>query len=483
MLSALDFWRLDGAVTRKQYAAVGLALLLAKYAVDATVAQFFFAQEWTLLAYFAPQFSPLFGKQADPAFVATILGVSLPFLWVGLAMSVRRLRDMGVHPFWAGLFFLPFAHFAFFLVLAAVPTDEPGDPHAMGGPYREGEPAAPRQRVRPPLLDRLVPASQSGAILFAFGLSLVGGLFCYAVTTQVMHELGTMLFVGFPFWIGFVTALCASWRVTRSFWNAFGISILIVVAMLAILLATQWEGLGCILMLVPGVLPVVAFGVFIGREVAKVSAIPTQVGAAMLLLPALAVMPSPDLTPYSTVSEITIAASPQVVWENVVTFPRIDAPPKPVFALAAMPLAAVIEGEGVGATRRCIFTNGEFIEPIEVWKPGRELTFGVTRQPKQIKDYVDVTRGQFLLTDNGDGTTTIVGTTWYDLRLGPALYWHTMGDPLMHAIHMRVLEHIKRISESPEAKQKAVRAASGPLPKLPVWVVRTPEGEPFIAGP
>jgi uncharacterized membrane protein YhaH (DUF805 family) len=472
MLHALDLFRLSGMVTRKQYTLAGLSLLIVKFGVDASLAHFF-GQKWTLLAYFAPHFSPLFVAGVDMLFVAFIGAASLPFIWVGVAMSVRRLRDMGVHPFWAGLFFLPFLHFAFFLVLMAVPSDEPGEAHAAGGPYREGESPPPRQRVKPPLLDKLVPASKSGAILLAFALSVGGGVFCYAITTQVTQELGIMLFVGFPFWIGFVTGICASWRVSTKYSESFVIALLIVASMFAILLAMAWEGLGCLVMLTPAILLVVGFGVLVGREIARLSAATTRVAVAVLMLPALMAMPSPEITRYSTVSEITIAASPEVVWNNVVSFPRIDAPPEPVFALAAMPLAAVIEGTGVGAMRRCIFTNGEFLEPIQVWKPGVELTFGVTAQPQQIEQYVDIKRGQFLLKDNGNGTTTIVGTTWYDLRIGPAIYWHTIGDPLLHAIHMRVLEHIKRISESPEAKRQAEISAAGPAPELPVWVVQS----------
>src|SRR5581483_913465 len=137
-------------------------------------------------------------------------------------------------------------------------------------------------------------------------------------------------------------------------------------------------------------------------------------------------------------------------WHNVVAFPAIDSPPAPVFAVLAMPLRARIEGEGVGATRRCIFTNGTFVEPIEVWDPGRELAFGVRSQPPGLGQYIHVTRGQFLLRDNGDGTTTLRGTTWYQLRVAPAVYWHLWTQPFLHAIHMRVLVHVKDLAEHPE---------------------------------
>src|SRR5258708_4302410 len=46
---------------------------------------------------------------------------------------------------------------------------------------------------------------------------------------------------------------------------------------------------------------------------------------------------------------------------------------------------------------RCVFTNGTFVEPIEVWNAPRELTFGVAEQPRHLDEYGDIQRGQFLL--------------------------------------------------------------------------------------
>src|SRR5207244_574388 len=120
----------------------------------------------------------------------------------------------------------------------------------------------------------------------------------------------------------------------------------------------------------------------------------------------------PAPVPLAVVSTVTIHAPPEAVWRSVVSFPPIDEQPEAIFAIIAMPIEARIDGRDPGALRRCIFTNGEFEEPIEVWDEPRELRFGVRRQPQNIDEYVSIRRGQFLLTDNHDGTTTLRGTTW-----------------------------------------------------------------------
>jgi hypothetical protein len=46
-----------------------------------------------------------------------------------------------------------------------------------------------------------------------------------------------------------------------------------------------------------------------------------------------------------------------------------------------------------------------------------------------------------------DGKTLLEGTTWYQNRFWPAVYWHFWSDYIIHRIHQRVLVHIKTLSE------------------------------------
>jgi hypothetical protein len=165
------------------------------------------------------------------------------------------------------------------------------------------------------------------------------------------------------------------------------------------------------------------------------------------------------------VSTVHVAAPVATVWRNVIAFPPIDAPPEPIFAIVAMPLEARIDGRDPAATRRCVFTNGTFVEPIEVWDAPRELRFGVAQQPAQLDEYITVERGQFLLTPSADGSTELTGTTWYRLRVFPTAYWKWWSDRLLHAIHLRVLRHVQRLSQRPGAPQASA------APPLPDWML------------
>ena len=87
----------------------------------------------------------------------------------------------------------------------------------------------------------------------------------------------------------------------------------------------------------------------------------------------------------------------------------------------------------------------------------------VALPPLNIDHYIDVRQGQFLLRANSDGTTTLTGTTWYQLRVHPVSYWQGWSNLFLHSIHMRVLEHVKRISENPDAPHAAAAA-------IPEWM-------------
>jgi hypothetical protein len=157
-----------------------------------------------------------------------------------------------------------------------------------------------------------------------------------------------------------------------------------------------------------------------------------------------------------------IDAAPEVVWRNVIAFSELPPPKEAMFKLGiAYPIRAEIFGAGVGAVRHCNFSTGPFVEPIEVWDEPRLLKFSVTQNPEPMQEwtpyrnvhpthlngYLESRAGQFRLIPVGENQTRLEGTTWYHHHLWPADYWQLWSDHIIHTIHLRVLNHIKTISE------------------------------------
>ena len=168
-----------------------------------------------------------------------------------------------------------------------------------------------------------------------------------------------------------------------------------------------------------------------------------------------------DTVQRNVVTTVDIAASPEVVWQNVVAFPQLDDPNEFIFKFGiAYPINATIRGEGVGAIRHCNFSTGSFVEPITHWEKPNLLAFDVVDQPEPMKElsfydlhpnhlhgYWVSQKGQFKLTQLENGHTRLEGTTWYVNRIKPDMYWTLWSDFIVHKIHERVLNHIKKVSE------------------------------------
>jgi uncharacterized membrane protein YhaH (DUF805 family) len=468
MRHALDLFSFEGKVSRRQYLAAGVILLALKYGLDLAISSTF-GEPWNPLMYVSPRVSPILRSDVKQSYLIALLVAALPFMWMGVSLTVRRLRDAGLSPFWAGLFFLPFLHFAFFLGLAFVPQakqdERPPTPDA--GPFRDRQ-GAPLAAPPPPrMMTRLIPRSFALAYLLGVLCSLSMGLLSYVVSVQLSRVLGTFMFIGLPFGMGFFTAFACTWgRPSVGGWRGVWYGVSPVAISLLLLIGIGWEGVACIIMAFPILGGIAALGAWVGWLCARTPAWQLSAPALLLLLPALLgadLLRPPAPAPLSVVSTVTVAAPPDVVWKNVISFPPIDARPAPIFAIVAMPIEARIDGHDPGATRRCVFTNGTFVEPIQVWDAPRELTFGVETQPDHLDEYIAVEKGQFLLSANPDGTTTLRGTTWYRLKVFPTGYWSAWAQVFLHAIHLRVLDHVKKLSEQPAAPIAAAAA-------MPDWM-------------
>lgn len=66
-------------------------------------------------------------------------------------------------------------------------------------------------------------------------------------------------------------------------------------------------------------------------------------------------------------------------------------------------------------------------------------------------------RRQFALRPLGADSTLLEGTTWYTIRVHPNAYWRLWSDRIIHSIHARVLEHLKRDVEGRMAPQSRRR--------------------------
>jgi Polyketide cyclase / dehydrase and lipid transport len=149
---------------------------------------------------------------------------------------------------------------------------------------------------------------------------------------------------------------------------------------------------------------------------------------------------------------IRVNAPAAQVWNYVVSFPAMDAAPNYWLNKIGLPspLATTCQGAFVGAARECIFSGGlVFKERVSEITPARLLTFEIVEQPSdpELLGHLTLHRGQFQLIDNNDGTTTLIGRSWYTLHMRPLWYFDWWTRDVTSHVHLRVMEHIKALSE------------------------------------
>jgi hypothetical protein len=315
----------------------------------------------------------------------------------------------------------------------------------------------PVQNAPPPLPPRNVVWTLMLGILVA---PAIGGALLFAVTWFVgaYRDRDISALVAWPnfFLIPFLVGLIAAWfwrRLDRSlaisFLDAFWI-LLVSLAAAAIILR---EGVVCLVIVSPLVYVFLWTGILVGRLVFR----PDYSKLQLTIFPLLALITLGESLYHSeqqaAVSDrILIHAPPAKVWPHVLAFPEIPDPPDYwIFRLGLpYPTQTTNGGNFVGADRQCIFSNGVLIkERVAEIIPNEKLTFDVAEQPPDPEAYGHITlyRGQFVLQDNHDGTTTLIGSSWYTLHVRPRWYFDLWTRDMTRAVHLRVMNHIRRLSE------------------------------------
>ena len=454
-LKVFDLWSWRGTIGRARYLVTGVVLLAIKHNFDRLLAAAY-GHPWSIFNYWVfdrPQgIEGITSREAN--FYASMVTVALPFIWIGTVLTLRRLRDADL-PLWLVIFFfLPFLNLIFFIILIAVPSS-----HSLD-----------RGSTVPSRISRLIPESEFGSAVVGILVTAILAVLLTALSASHLGNYGWGLFVGIPFFLGFNSTLIYGFHRPRSVVKCLGVAGLSTALVGLALFAFAVEGVICLVMALPLAIVLSLLGGLMGFVLQqRPSFSPNTLRVAsvgFLLMPGLILLEYSlgETPPLHTVkTSIVINANPQTVWSHVVSFSELPPPAELMFRTGiAYPIRAEISGQGVGAVRHCVFSTGEFVEPITVWDEPRLLRFDVTAQPgsmeelslysdlrpPHLENYLISKQGQFELKSLPDGTTLLEGTTWYQNRFWPAPYWHLWSDHIIHTIHKRVLLHIKSLAES-----------------------------------
>jgi len=322
--------------------------------------------------------------------------------------------------------------------------------------------AAPARRE--PLEEQPSRAARTVALGLLSGVGLT--VLVVAFSTLLLGAYGYALFMGAPFVIALVIGYIANTpeRATR-----LGTSGLVSAAFLLgglALIGFAFEGLICLVMATPLIALMGWIGALVGRALAGMG----RPGRGTTLA-SVAVLPillagealAPPRADFESVESIEIAAPSAAVWDSVVHMGPIPGAPAAPFRWGlAYPLRGEIQGEGVGAIRRGVFSTGVAYERVVAWEPGKRLDFIVLSDPPSLKElsayehvnaphmngYFRTRDARFSITPLPGGRSRLTLATHHDLDLAPAAYWTPMAQWAVHANKQRVLNHFRLQAEA-----------------------------------
>jgi hypothetical protein len=242
---------------------------------------------------------------------------------------------------------------------------------------------------------------------------------------------------------------------------------------LAGLLATMalgWEGLICVLMLVPAMMILATVGGLVAVGVRRLMGRDGQVrsAVAMALLPFLAAPIEQFREQAEEVVEvhnvIDVAASPDRVWREVRSVPRIAESEHSGSWMHRMgfprPVEAVLEGEGVGSVRIARFERDlVFVERVTQWEEGKRIAFTIRADTANIPPttldehvtiggpYFDVLDGRYEIELRPDGTVRLHLSSRQ--RLSTRFNWYASlwTKRVMSELQTYILRIVKRRAE------------------------------------
>src|SRR2546421_12665799 len=115
---------LTDRVDRSTYLLHGAVLMALKLGVDVAAVFAVTGQLWTPIDYLTPVLSK-YGRYLHPRpeWLLLVMAVwALPFLWIGVSMTLRRALDAGLSPWIALAFFVPIVNYVVMGLLAVLPS-------------------------------------------------------------------------------------------------------------------------------------------------------------------------------------------------------------------------------------------------------------------------------------------------------------------------------------------------------------------------
>lgn len=297
------------------------------------------------------------------------------------------------------------------------------------------------------------------------------GVIYALVTRLVFGELVTLASITYlfivPAVLGFVPFLFADEEQLRSYRSIVFIPWLTVGSFFIVLMVVGGEDVACLVLLAAPFLALASIGaflyrLFVIRRKKRASRLYTIALLPFLLAPVEELITRPSEV-YIVASEVTISATTNTVWENIVEVKHIrsDEYEGGFFNDIGIPrpISASVDSGAVGGQRIGNFEGGlRFVETIKRFDPQRAVSFDITVDPRSVRprafdqhvlngNYFTFVDATYELTPLANGQVKLQLFSKYQLTSTVNLYGKMWGDIILMDFQDRLLHVIKKRCE------------------------------------
>lgn len=303
-------------------------------------------------------------------------------------------------------------------------------------------------------------------------MSIFAGL-AYGIVFRLMLQgsdavmFMTGLFV-LPFLLGAASVYIQG---QASWWRTAGTSVLSGTLFLLFTFIVGWEGLICLIIILPMFLPLSVLGGFAMKVIQNINDTSRFNGfilCSLFVVPVGGVLVEKQVETPTTFriveNVIEINAPVETVWKNIIRVPEISEEEHSSSPTQLMgfprPVEATLSHEGVGEVRHASFENGIlFIETITDWQHHKTLSFSIEVDPDAIPEttldphvtiggaYFDVLTGTYRIEEKENGKLLLHLSSRQRVSTNFNFYTTLWTEFIMSDIQQYILEIIKKRCE------------------------------------
>jgi len=230
--------------------------------------------------------------------------------------------------------------------------------------------------------------------------------------------------------------------------------VLCLAAFLAGLVTLGLEGIVCVLMVLPIVLPLIFLGAVVTHLANRYHALKTVDKLPVLLLPLFIFLFGSPLEKLLVAdkkkvmevqSEIILPYSPQQVYEAIKSVDTVVAERPFLMKLdLPVPQKCVLEKEEVGGLRTCYFSGGKIVERITELQKGKLLKMDVVKYELTGRKWLGFKEAIYRFDSIGVNRCRMTRITTYTSELRPRIYWEPLERMGIEQEHDYVFRNLKR---------------------------------------